>query len=118
MFRSIFGSKSDSAVAAISAPDLKKRLDAGEKLYLLDVRSDEEYQYDGHIAGAHLIPLPMLALRMSELPKDTPIVCVCRSGSRSGIAADQLARQGFTGVINLNGGMMAWARAGLPSKRG
>jgi rhodanese-related sulfurtransferase len=118
MFRSLFGGKSDSAVATISAPELKQRLDAGEKLYLLDVRSDEEYRHDGHITGSHLLPLQMLSMRLSELPKDTPIVCICRSGNRSSLAADQIARQGFTGVINLAGGMMSWSRAGLPTKRG
>lgn len=118
MFRSLFGNKGDTAVANISATDLKQRLDAGEKLYLLDVRTDEEYRSDGRISGAKLLPLQMLSMRVAELPKDTPIVCICRSGSRSGIAADQLARQGFTGVLNLSGGMMAWARAGLPMKKG
>jgi rhodanese-related sulfurtransferase len=117
VFRNFFGGSS-AAIASISAPELKQRLDAGEKLYLLDVRSDEEYRQDGRIAGAHLVPLPVLSMRVGDLPKDTPIVCICRSGSRSSLAADQLARQGFAEVINLNGGMMAWARAGLPMKRG
>ena len=116
MFRSLFGGKSN-AIATITAPELKQRLDAGEKLYLLDVRSDEEYRHDGHIAGAHLLPLPMLAMRQNELPQDTPIICICRSGNRSGLAADQLARQGFSQILNLTGGMMAWERAGLPTKR-
>lgn len=119
MFRSIFGgSPATAATAAIAAPELKRRLDAGERLYLLDVRSSEEYAHDGRIAGSHLMPLPMLSMRLGELPKDTPIVCVCRSGNRSGVAAEQLARQGFTQVINLTGGMIGWARAGLPMQRG
>jgi rhodanese-related sulfurtransferase len=123
MLRSIFGGANAapataSAPAAITAPELKGRLDAGERLYLLDVRSSEEYAHDGRIAGSHLLPLPMLALRLDELPKDAPIVCICRSGNRSGVAAEQLARQGFTNVINLSGGMVGWARAGLPMQRG
>lgn len=118
MFRNLFGGKSAAAVATINAPELKRRLDAGERLYLLDVRSAEEYAHDGHIAGSHLLPLPMLSMRLDELPRDTPIVCVCRSGNRSGVAAEQLARQGFSDVINLGGGMVGWARAGLPTKRG
>lgn len=119
MFRNLFSpSRATSPIANITAPELKRRLDAGEKLYLLDVRSAEEYAYDGRIAGARLLPLPMLATRMSELPKDTPIVCVCLSGSRSSVAAEQLVRQGFTSVINLAGGMGAWRRAGLPVQRG
>lgn len=119
MFRSIFGGSPAAApTAAIAAPELKRRLDAGERLYLLDVRSSEEYAHDGRIAGSHLMPLPMLSMRLGELPKDTPIVCVCRSGNRSGVAAEQLARQGFSDVINLGGGMLGWQRAGLPTQRG
>jgi rhodanese-related sulfurtransferase len=119
MFRKLFGGHAATAgPATISAPELKRRLDAGEALYLLDVRSSDEYAHDGRIAGAHLLPLPALALRLDELPKDTPIVCVCRSGSRSGVAAEQLARKGFANVLNLAGGMLGWARAGLPTQRG
>lgn len=119
MFRSLFGgAPAGPGPAAITAPELKQRLDAGEKLYLLDVRSSEEYAQDGRIAGAHLLPLPVLAMRLCELPRDTPIVCVCRSGSRSGVAAEQLVRQGFANVINLSGGMIGWQRAGLPAQRG
>jgi rhodanese-related sulfurtransferase len=119
VFRSIFGGPAASAAAptAITAPELKQRLDAGERLFLLDVRSSEEYIHDGRIAGSHLLPLPMLSMRLGELPKDTPIVCVCRSGSRSGVAAEQIARQGFANVINLSGGMIGWSRAGLPTQR-
>lgn len=119
MFRNLFGGRSTAtAVATITVPELKQRMDAGERLFLLDVRSADEYAYDGHIVGSHLLPLPMLALRLNELPKDTPIICVCRSGNRSGVAAEQLVRQGFSDVTNLTGGMVAWARAGLPMKRG
>jgi rhodanese-related sulfurtransferase len=120
MFRNLFGgpAATTTSPATIAAPELKKRLDGGERLYLLDVRSSEEYAQDGRIAGSHLLPLPMLAMRLSELPKDTPIVCVCRSGNRSGVAAEQLARQGFSDVINLSGGMVGWQRAGLPTQRG
>lgn len=123
MFRSIFGANSaapaaQTAPATITAPELMRRIAAGERLYLLDVRSSEEYAHDGRIAGSHLLPLPALAMRLDELPRDTPIVCVCRSGSRSGVAAELLARQGFGEVLNLAGGMIGWARAGLPLQRG
>lgn len=82
---------------------------------MLDVRSPEEYAHDGHIAGSRLMPLPVVSARSHELPKDTPIVCVCRSGSRSQVACESLRRQGFE-VMNLSGGVMAWKRAGLPTK--
>lgn len=116
MFRNLFGGR--AAAPSITSADLKGRLDAGERLYLLDVRSPEEYAGDGHIAGAHLIPLPELTQRLEKLPKDRPIVCVCRSGARSGAAAEQLVRAGFAEVLNLSGGMMGWSGARLPVKRG
>lgn len=120
MFRSLFGGPAASVTgpAAITAPELKQRLDSGERLYLLDVRSSDEYAHDGRIAGSHLLPLPLLSMRLSELPKDATIVCVCRSGNRSGVAAEQLAREGFSNAINLSGGMIGWQRAGLPTQRG
>lgn len=119
MLRNLFGPRNATpATSTMTVGELKQRLDAGERLYLLDVRSAEEYREDGHIAGSHLLPLHALSMRYEELPRDVPIVCVCRSGNRSGVAAEQLARQGFSEVINLTGGMMAWSRAGLPAKRG
>lgn len=119
MLRRLFSAlRPTSTIPTITALELKRRLDAGERLFLLDVRSAAEYAYDGHIIGAHLLPLPMLARRLNELPRDTPIICVCRSGHRSGVAAEHLARQGFTDVTNLSGGMLAWTRAGLPVQRG
>lgn len=103
-----------SAVKTITVDELQQRLARHEPLLLLDVRSPEEYAHDGHIAGSRLLPLPVLTQRSAELPKDRAIVCVCRSGNRSGVACELLARQGFGDVINLTGGMLAWRRAGLP----
>ncbi|PDV99598.1 rhodanese-like domain-containing protein [Candidatus Chloroploca asiatica] len=120
MLRNLFqgGSRSATGPATIDVKTLKQRLDQGENLLLVDVRSGEEYTYDGRIAGSRLLPLPMLANRIEELPQDQPIICVCRSGNRSGVACEQLSRKGFTNVTNLSGGMMAWARAGFPMDRG
>ncbi len=86
------------------------------KVYLLDVREPDEYR-DGHIAGAALIPLGQLPARVGELPRDRQIVCVCRSGNRSGVAARQLIAAGFN-AVNMQGGMLGWTRARLPVKRG
>jgi rhodanese-related sulfurtransferase len=101
-------------VAEINPADLKSKLDGDARLVVLDVRSPEEYAQDGHIAGSLLIPLPELAQRMSEIPSDQPIACICRSGNRSLQACDLLAQQGFTNLSNVQGGMQAWARAGYP----
>lgn len=84
-----------------------------DDLLLLDVRSPLEYERGGHIAGSRLLPLPTLAQRSGELPRDRTIVCICRSGSRSMVACEQLRQAGFD-VVNLRGGILGWEGAGYP----
>jgi rhodanese-related sulfurtransferase len=98
----------------ISVGDLKARLDAGDQLLVLDVRTPEEYAQDGHIAGSTLIPLQELPQRMGELEKGQAIACFCRSGNRSRTACEQLAQAGFTNLVNVDGGIGAWTAAGYP----
>lgn len=85
---------------------------------VVDVREAWEYG-EGHLPGAVNIPLSTLPQRLSELPKDRPILLVCNSGNRSGVAAEFLVAQGFDGerVYNLEGGTYAWMGAGLPVER-
>lgn len=118
MLRNLFRNDARSSIAQMSVQDLKARLDAREPIVLVDVRQPEEYEYDGHVVGARLLPLPMLATRAGELDKDATIAIICRSGNRSQVACEMLQRQGFSNVANVVGGMIAWQRAGLPSKRG
>jgi hydroxyacylglutathione hydrolase len=82
----------------------------------VDVRTDAEWQA-GHLQSAIHIPLGYLADRLSEIPKDQPIVTHCRAGGRSAIAASLLRRAGFQDVSNLAGGYDAWVEAGLPTTR-
>ena len=112
ILKKIFG----APVAGISAEEARTRLQQQGKPFLLDVRQPEEYQ-SGHIHGATLIPLGSLQARIGELPKDREIICVCQSGSRSISASRMLTEAGFR-VLNLNGGMIAWMRAGLKVERG
>jgi len=98
----------------ISVGDLKARLDAGEQLLVLDVRTPEEYSQDGHIAGSTLLPIQELSQRLDELEKDQPIACFCRSGNRSRTACTQLAQAGFTNLVNVDGGIVAWKAASYP----
>ena len=112
-FFSIF---TGSKITGIQPTDVQARLNQKVKPILLDVRQPEEYQ-SGHIAGAKLIPLGELPQRMNELPKDHEIICVCHSGNRSSSATRQLSGAGFQ-VLNMNGGMIGWSRAGLPIKKG
>lgn len=79
---------------------------------LLDVREVHEYAA-GHIADAVHIPMGQLAARQGELPVGTPIVCVCRSGSRSAAVVQALATAGYE-AHNLDGGVLAWRAAGMP----
>ncbi|MGE5135092.1 MAG: rhodanese-like domain-containing protein [Gemmatimonadota bacterium] len=79
---------------------------------LLDVRENAEWQA-GHAPRARHIPLSRLPGRLRDLPPQRTVVTVCRSGARSARAAALLAREGRE-VVNLTGGMHAWARAGLP----
>ena len=79
---------------------------------LLDVREPSEWQA-GHAPQARHLRLSQLEKHLGDLPTDRPIVTVCRSGRRSGIAANTLTRHGYQ-ATNLTGGMNAWAAAGLP----
>ena len=103
-------------VPGIDAAAVQAKLNEKPKPLVLDVREPSEYAA-GHIAGSTLIPLHQLSSRMSELPQDREIICVCASGSRSSSAARQLAGNGYN-VLNLSGGMSRWQRAGLPVKKG
>lgn len=85
--------------------------DAGA--FMLDVR--EPFEWDEyHMPGATLIPLGELPARLNEVPRDKPVVVVCRSGNRSQTGRDILLRAGFTTVTSMDGGMRAWRNAGLP----
>jgi glyoxylase-like metal-dependent hydrolase (beta-lactamase superfamily II)/rhodanese-related sulfurtransferase len=80
---------------------------------VLDVREPDEFTGPlGHIRGALLVPLGELARRAGELPKDKPIVAVCRAGSRSAHATAILQKAGFSEVANLPGGMLRWRGEG------
>lgn len=85
---------------------------AGEAL-LLDVREEHEWA-DGRAEGA--LHVPMSELRTDSVPRDRPVLAVCRGGSRSAAVADALAQIGYD-VRNVAGGMLAWQAAGLPVVR-
>ncbi len=118
MFKNLFGFGKDShSLEEITPHQLEqKRLSAGP-VQIIDVREAYEYKA-GHIPGSKLIPLGQLSRRLNELgTKDQEVIVVCRSGSRSSQAAQQLGGLGYYKVVNLRGGMMGWQRAGLPSER-
>ena len=99
----------------ITAVELKKKLDAGEKPFILDVREPNEYQIN-RIPGSVLIPLGELPRRYQELPKDREIISQCKMGNRSAKAMDFLKTVGFTNVKNLKGGILDWVDKVDPSQ--
>ena len=95
----------------IDSSDLQERLAAGEDIMLLDIRTEGEVA-QGVLPGAQHLPMHLIPLRMSELPKNKEIVLYCRSGARSYHACAYLTQQGYTDVVNLRGGIIGWARGG------
>jgi adenylyltransferase/sulfurtransferase len=87
--------------------ELKRRLDAGEDLFVLDVREPNEYQIAN--LGGYLIPLGDLPKRVNELDSSREIVAHCKMGGRSAKAVDFLRQAGFKKVRNLAGGINAWS---------
>lgn len=93
-----------------------------EGLIILDVREASEFvSPPGHIPSAVLLPLGSLSLdtlknKVPHVQQDSEIVCVCRSGGRSGRAAQILVEHGFKNVMNMSGGMLAYSEAGLATE--
>lgn len=83
-----------------------------EGVDIIDVRELDEWRA-GHIAGSRHVPMGTIGHRMDELERDRPMVAVCRSGQRSGQVTALLTRMGDD-ITNLNRGLQAWARGGLP----
>src|SRR6202142_1195309 len=96
-----------SGVPEIQVEELKRRLDAKEDLFVLDVREPHEYQICN--LGGHLIPLNDLPNRVSELDSSREIVVHCKMGGRSAKAVAFLQQSGFAKVHNLAGGITAWS---------
>jgi molybdopterin/thiamine biosynthesis adenylyltransferase/rhodanese-related sulfurtransferase len=94
-------------IPTISVEELKQRRDAGEDIFVLDVREPHEYQICN--LNGHLIPLNDLPKRVGELDRNREIVAHCRSGMRSAKAVEFLQQSGFTNARNLSGGILAWA---------
>jgi adenylyltransferase/sulfurtransferase len=94
-------------IKEITATELKSRQDRGEKLFILDVREPHEYQICN--LNGKLIPLGELPRRVNELDSSVDMVVHCRSGKRSADAIHFLQTAGFKKLLNLKGGVLAWA---------
>jgi adenylyltransferase/sulfurtransferase len=96
-----------NGIPQLSVRDLKKRIDAGENLFILDVREPFEYQIAN--IGGKLIPQNEVAQRLGEIDRDREIIVQCKSGGRSQQIAEFLKRSGYDRVVNLAGGILAWS---------
>jgi len=103
--------KPTEASASLHIGELEKLLERGQ-VHVLDVREDDEYN-SGHIKGSQSIYVGNLQSRLNEVPRGELVCVACSSGSRSGIAASLLRKEGYR-VANLLGGMNAWNAAKQP----
>jgi adenylyltransferase/sulfurtransferase len=102
------GMHHDEPILVMSPLELKRRMDAGEPVELVDVREPFEYEI-ARIDGAKLVPLGEITERLDELRREKPIVVHCHSGMRSAQAVQLLQERGFANVYNLEGGIDAWS---------
>lgn len=100
----------------VKAPDLNAEIGGGTVPFILDVRTQDEWDADGHIDGATLIPVNDLPANLAQLPTDktASIVIMCKSGHRGAMAQMYLQALGYTNIRNLAGGINGWIAAELP----
>lgn len=84
---------------------------------IVDVREPNEFAAVRLEHVAH-VPMSVFVNRAGELPRDRPLLILCATGSRSAAVTGYLLRSGWTDVTNVDGGITAWERAGLPVRRG
>ncbi len=104
-----------SRVKECTVDDVKRRLDAGEKLTIIDVREESEYAA-GHVPGAIHIGKGVMERDVeTKIPDNsTELILYCGGGFRSALAADNLQKMGYTKVISMDGGWRDWTARGLP----
>jgi rhodanese-related sulfurtransferase len=105
--------KSKAKVKETNVAEVKKRLDAGEKFNLIDVREDNEWA-KGHIPGAKHLSKGIIERDIeTQVPdKNAEIVLYCGGGFRSALSADALQQMGYKNVISMDGGWRGWTEAG------
>ena len=96
-----------NGIPQLTVKELKRRIDAGEDAYLIDVR--EPYEYQIAQIGGKLIPQNEVPSRLAEIDRDREVIVQCRSGVRSQRIAEFLKQAGYPRVVNLAGGILAWA---------
>jgi rhodanese-related sulfurtransferase len=120
LFLSIGCTQSQKSANTITPEQLKQKIDNHENMILIDVRTQPEYTGElGHIKGTVLLPVQDITSWISnyENDKDKEIIMICRSGNRSGRATQYFLDNGFKDVYNMEGGMIAWNKAGYPLEK-
>ena len=106
-------------VRETNVPEVKKRMDRGDKFLILDVREESEYAKD-HLPGAvHMgkgVIERDIEMRVPDL--NTEMILYCGGGFRSALAADNLQKMGYTNVISMDGGIREWREKGYPLVQG
>ncbi len=106
-----------AAAQNISAAQSREMLQKDPQIYLLDVRTREEY-LQIRLEKAHLIPIEEILRRVNEIPADRPVLVYCAVGSRSAQVANYLARRNKAAVYNMYGGIWGWQMRGYPVLQG
>lgn len=105
-------------VKETNPPEVKKRLDAGEKFHLVDVREESEWAR-GHLPGALHLSKGIIERDIERVIPDrsAPIILYCGGGFRSALAAENLQKMGYTNVVSMDGGWSGWFEAGYPVEK-
>ena len=106
-------------VRETNVPEVKKRLDVGEKFVLVDVREESEWAR-GHLPGAVHLGKGVIERDIEQRVPDKSalLVLYCGGGFRSALAADNLQKMGYTNVVSMDGGWRGWTEAGYPTTVG
>jgi rhodanese-related sulfurtransferase len=110
--------ESKSRIKQTNVQEVKRRLDAGEKFILVDVREESEWT-KGHIAGAVYLGKGVIERDVEARFPDpsTKLILYCGGGFRSALAADNLQKMGYKNVESMDGGWKGWVEAGLPAEK-
>ena len=106
-------------ITEVTLQDVKPRIDAGEKLNVIDVREESEWAA-GHVPGAVHLGKGIIERDIEKAfpDPDTELILYCGGGYRSALAADALRQMGYTRAISMDGGFRAWREAGCPVEAG
>lgn len=105
-------------IKQVTVEDVRRRLDAGEQLTLIDVREDREWD-EGHLRGATHLARGIIERDIeSKFPdKEKELILYCGGGYRSALVADNLQKMGYVNVISMDGGWRRWNELGLPTEK-